>query len=40
MRPETIKFPELWFLKMVSMGVDVIGASGLNRNWMECDGAS
>ena len=40
MQPETVKFPELWFLRMVSMGVDVIGASGWNGNWMECGGAS
>ena len=40
MQPETVKLPELWFLRMVSTGVDVIGASGWNGNWMECDGAS
>ena len=40
MQPETVKFPELWFLRLVSTGVDVIGASGWNGNWMECDGAS
>lgn len=40
MQPETVKFPELWFLRMVSTGVDVIGASGWNGNWMECGGAS
>ena len=34
-QPETVKFLELWFLRMVSMGVDVIGASGWSGNWME-----
>ena len=30
-QPETVKFPELWCLKMVSTDVSVIGTSGMNE---------
>lgn len=35
MQPETVKFLELWFLRIVSTGVGVIGVSYLNGNWIE-----
>lgn len=40
MQPETVKFQELWFLRIVSTDVAVTGASGWNGNWTECGGAS
>ena len=36
MQPETVKFPELWFLRMVSTGVYVIGpVVGMATGWNE-----
>ena len=32
MQMETVRFPELWFLRIVSTDVDVIDASGWNGN--------
>ena len=32
MQPDTVKFPELWFLRIVSTDVVVIGAGGWNGN--------
>lgn len=36
MQPETVKFPELWFLRMVSTGVDVMSLGpvvGMETGW-------
>lgn len=35
MQPETVKFLELWFLRIVSTAVGVIGVSYLNGDWIE-----
>ena len=38
--PETVKFPEVCFLRMVSMLVAPVGAAGWKGNWIVCEGAS
>ena len=32
MQPDTVKFPELWFLRIVSTDISVIGDGGWNGN--------